>query len=153
MPPSSSSATRSVSRGPSINLGTSKGRRILDRVEGFATSIGPEAAFRGSLGGAGDCIVYGRVEGDCDIDGTLVIAEGGSWVGEIVATHVLIAGRVEGSLTAREKMEIVSTARIRGKITSRVVAIAEGAVHDGEMQMGGVTRFTDRRNADAEPSP
>lgn len=134
---------------PGINLGKSKGRRILDRVEGFVTSIGPEAYFRGSLGGAGHCIVYGRVEGDCDIDGTLVIAEGGSWVGEVVATNVLIAGQVEGSLMAREKMEIVSTARIRGRLTSRAIAIAEGAVHDGELQMSGVTRFADRRDAES----
>ena len=145
MPASSSSA--SVSGEPSINLGKSKGRRILDRVEGFATSVGPEAIFRGSIGGAGHCIVYGCVEGDCDIDGTLVVAEGGRWVGEVVANNVLIAGQVEGSLTAREKMEIISTARIRGKLTSRVIAIAEGAVHDGELQMGDVTRFADRRDA------
>jgi len=139
-----------VSREPGINLGKSKGRRILDRVEGFATSIGPAAHFRGSISGAGHCIVYGRVEGDCDLDGTLVIAEGGHWVGEVVANNVLIAGQVEGSLMAREKMEIISTARIRGKLTSRAIAIAEGAVHDGELQMGDVTRFADRR--DAEPT-
>jgi len=136
-----------VSGEPSINLGKSKGRRILDRVEGFATSIGPEAHFRGSIGGAGHCIVYGRVEGDCDIDGTLVIAEGGTWVGNIAAANVLVAGQVEGTLLAREKMEIISTARICGKLTSRVIAIAEGAVHDGELQMGDVTRFADQRDA------
>ncbi len=136
-----------MSREPGINLGTSKGRRILDRVEGFATSIGPEAHFRGTIGGAGHCIVHGRVEGDCDIDGTLVIAEGGQWIGEVVANHVLVAGQVEGRLMAREKMEIVSTARIRGTLASRVIAIAEGAVHDGELQMGDVTCFADRRDA------
>ncbi|HHH48340.1 MAG TPA: polymer-forming cytoskeletal protein [Gammaproteobacteria bacterium] len=135
---------------PGINLGKSRGRRILDRVEGFATSVGPEAHFRGAITGAGHCIVYGHVEGDCDIAGTLVVAEGGRWVGEIVADNVLIAGQVAGSLVAREKMEIVSTARIRGKLACRVIAIAEGAVHDGELQMGDVTRFADRR--DAEPS-
>ena len=139
-----------MGRESGINLGKARGRRILDKVEGFATSVGPEVVFRGSLSGAGDCIVHGRVEGDCDLDGTLVIAEGGCWVGEILATHVLIAGQVEGSLTAREKMEIVSTARVQGRITSRVVAIAEGAVHDGEMHMGDVNRFTDRRDAETD---
>lgn len=136
-----------MSSKPNINLGKTKGRRILDRVEGFATSIGPEAHFTGAMGGAGHCIVYGCVEGDCDIDGTLVIAEGGRWVGDIVANNVLIAGQVTGSLMAREKMEIISTARIRGKLTSRVIAIAEGAIHDGELQMGDVTRFADQRDA------
>ncbi len=137
-----------MTKGPTIDLGKSRGRRTLDRVEGFATSIGPESQFKGSLTGAGHCIVYGRVEGDCDFDGTLVIADGGVWVGEIVATNLLIAGQVEGTLEAREKMEIISTARIHGKLTSPVIAIAEGAVHDGEMCMGDVTRFSDRRDSD-----
>lgn len=101
------------------------------------------------MGGAGHCIVYGRVEGDCDIDGTLVIAEGGRWIGGIVANNVLIAGQVEGSLVARETMEIISTARIRGTLTSRLIAIAEGAVHEGELQMSDVTRFANRRAAES----
>lgn len=138
-----------VSNEPDINLGTVKGRRILDRVEGFASSVGPETSFTGVMGGAGHCIVYGRVEGDCDIDGTLVIAEGGRWIGGIVANNMLIAGRVEGSLMARETMEIISTARIRGTLTSRLIAIAEGAVHEGELQMSDVTRFANRRAAES----
>ena len=137
-----------MSKKPLIDLGKSRGRRTLDRVEGFATSIGPESHFKGSLSGAGHCIVYGRVEGDCDIDGTLVIAEGGVWTGDVVATNVLVAGQVVGTLVAREKMEIISTARILGKLTSRVIAIAEGAVHDGEVQMGDVSHFSDRRDAE-----
>lgn len=135
---------------PSIDLSLSKGRRTLDRVQGFATCIGAESQFQGTLSGAGDCIVYGRVEGDCDIGGTLVIADGGVWGGDITASNILIAGQVDGALLAREKMEILSTARIRGKLSSPIIAIAEGAVHDGEMQMGDIKRFADRR--DAEPT-
>lgn len=133
-----------------IDLGKSRGRRTLDRVEGFATSVGPDSCFKGTLTGAGHCIVYGRVEGNCEIDGTLVIAESGVWMGDIIASNVLVAGQVVGTLVAHEKMEIISSARILGKLTSRVIAIAEGAVHDGEVQMGDISHFADRR--DAEPA-
>jgi len=137
-----------MAKEPSINLGNARGRRILDRVEGFTTSIGPEAEFRGVLSGVGHCIVAGRVEGECDFDGALVVAEGGRWVGDIRASSVLIAGQVEGSVVAREKMEIVSTARIHGRLTSPVIAIAEGAIHEGEVHMGDITHFRDRREAE-----
>jgi hypothetical protein len=46
-------------------------------------------------------------------------------------------------------MEIVSTAQVKGKIVSAVLAIAEGAVHDGVIQMPHkkeVTRFQDKRS-------
>lgn len=134
-----------MSKDPVINLGKARGRRSLDRVDGFATSVGPEAHFIGNIGGSGHCIVYGQVQGECDLAGTLVIGEGGVWRGDIVAENILIAGRVEGSIMAREKLEIISTARIQGSIISPVIAIAEGAIHEGEVHMGQVKRFVDQR--------
>ena len=135
----------------SISLGKAKGKRILDKVEGFTTVVGVESQVIGTIGGKGNCIVHGRVEGDCNIEGALVIGNGGHWVGNIVAGCVLIAGTVDGDVTAKEKTEIVSTARVNGKITSNVLAIAEGAIHEGEMHIAGnneVKRFKDRRSED-----
>ena len=133
-----------------MNLGRSKGRRTLDKVEGFSTVIGKDSYFTGTVGGAGNYIIQGRVEGNCDIAGTVVIAESGYWLGNISAGCVLIAGTVEGDVTARDKMEIISTARIKGKITSTVLAIAEGAIHEGVVAMSGkpdVTRYKDKRDS------
>lgn len=132
----------------SLNLGRSKGRRTLDKVEGFSTMVGKDSKFVGSLGGQGHCLVQGEVEGDCEIGGTLVIGETGHWAGNITAACVLIAGSVDGDVMATDKMEIVSTARIKGKITSAVLAIAEGAIHEGVVEMkspSDVTRFKDKR--------
>ncbi len=135
-----------ASEDPKIHLTNIKGRRSLDSVAGFTTSIGLGSIFTGTIGGSGHTIVLGRVEGNSKLDGTLVIGEGGCWVGDIVAKHIVIAGQVEGSITAREKMEIVCTAKIRGSLTSPFIAIAEGAVHEGEIHMGEVKRFTDQRD-------
>jgi cytoskeletal protein CcmA (bactofilin family) len=132
-----------------VNLGRSKGRRTLDKVEGFATVIGKDSHFTGTIGGAGNFIVKGRVEGNCNIQGTLVVAESGHWQGNIAAGCVLIAGTVDGDVTANDKMEIISTARIKGKITSAVLAIAEGAIHEGVVAVHGkpeVKRFKDKRD-------
>jgi cytoskeletal protein CcmA (bactofilin family) len=133
-----------------VNLGRSKGRRTLDRVEGFSTVIGKDSHFIGSIGGAGNFIIQGRVEGDCDIQGTLVVAENGHWLGNISAGCVLIAGTVDGDVTAADKMEIISSARIKGKITSAVLAIAEGAIHEGVVAMSGkpdMKRFKEQRDS------
>lgn len=138
----------SMSKDPTINLGKTRGRRTLDRVEGFATSIGPEAHFIGTLDGKGHFIVLGRVEGDCNINGTLVIGEQGVWQGDIVAENILVAGRIEGAVRAREKMEMVSTAHILGSLSSPIIAIAEGAIHEGQIQMGEVKRFADKRETE-----
>ena len=133
---------------PTINMGTTKGRRTLDGVNGFTTSIGPESVFKGSISGAGHSIILGSVEGESEIDGTLVIGEGGSWTGNIVAENVVIAGKVEGNITAKKKMNVVSTARITGSLTCPFIAIAEGAIHEGEIHMAKVKRYTEQRESD-----
>ena len=137
-----------MSNEPKVNLASNKGRRSLDGVAGFTTSIGAESTFTGTIGGSGHTIVLGTVEGNSDLSGTLVIGEGGRWIGDISAKHIIIAGEVEGAITAKEKMEIVSTAHIKCSLTSPFIAIAEGAVHEGEIHMGEVKRFTDQRDAD-----
>ncbi len=137
-----------MSNEPKVNLASNKGRRSLDGVDGFTTSIGAGSIFTGTIGGRGHIIVLGTVKGNSDLDGTLVIGEGGLWNGDITAKHIVIAGQVEGAIVAREKMEIVCTAKIRGSLTSPTIAIAEGAVHEGEIHMGEVKRFTDQRDSD-----
>ena len=133
-------------REPKINVGQRKGRRTLDAVEGFATSVGEGTKITGDLGGSGHSIILGEVEGDCNIDGSLVVGESGRWVGNINAKAVVIAGEVKGEIIAEEKLEVLSTAKITGTICAKTLAIAEGAVHQGEVSMGDVTRFKDRRD-------
>ena len=135
---------------PKISFGRSKGRRTLDAVEGFATSIGAGSVFIGDVKGQGHSIVLGRVEGNCELDGTLVIGESGYWQGDIHAQNVIVAGSVVGEVNAKGKLEILSTARIKGTLVSSSLAIAEGAIHEGEVKMtieSDVTRFTDRRES------
>ena len=133
-------------REPKINVGQRKGRRTLDAVEGFATSVGEGTKVTGDLGGTGHSIILGEVEGDCNIDGSLVVGESGRWVGNINAKSVVIAGEVKGEIVAEEKLEVLSTAKITGTICAKTLAIAEGAVHQGEVSMGDVTRFKDKRD-------
>ena len=136
-------------REPKINVGQRKGRRTLDAVEGFATSIGEGTKISGNLGGKGHSIILGEVEGDCNLEGTLVIGESGHWIGNIKAKAIVIAGSVEGEVFAEEKLEILSTARIKGTIKAKSLAIAEGAVHQGEVSMSSnneIKHFKDQRD-------
>jgi len=137
-----------LEKDPSISMATSKGRRTLDSLDGFSTSIGPDNVFKGSLSGTGHSIILGSVEGDCDLDGTLVVGEGGVWTGNITVDNIVIAGEVNGDVVAKKKMDVVSTAKIHGSLTCPLIAIAEGAVHEGEIHMAKVKRYTDQRESD-----
>lgn len=126
-------------------------RRIGDAADGPATYIAASAKFNGQLGGAGTFVVFGEVAGDCDINGPVTLAKGGRWVGTLHADNVVVAGSVEGDVIAREKVEIGQSARISGSISGASIAVAEGAIIEGELSVttgGEATRFTEKRDSD-----
>jgi predicted acyltransferase (DUF342 family) len=73
------------------------------------------------------------------------------WQGTISATHVVISGHVEGDIIANGRVEIANTARITGKVTGEAIAVAEGAVVEGQMKTTGQPEpvgFVEKRDRD-----
>jgi cytoskeletal protein CcmA (bactofilin family) len=124
-------------------------RRIQDSADGPATYVAAGAKFRGLLAGKGSYIFCGEFEGDCDIDGPVTLGEGGLWTGTLKARNVIIAGTVIGDVIAEERVEIGRTARIAGSLSGHSIAVAEGAVIEGELRITSgqePTHFEERRN-------
>ena len=123
-------------------------RRIRDSASGPRTYIGEGTNIRGQLSGQGAWVFCGEVEGDCDIDGLVTLTDSGSWTGTLKGTDVIIAGKVEGEIIASQRVEIAGTARIRGSLTGHSIAVAEGAVIEGELKVTSgekPTRFEEKR--------
>ena len=118
-------------------MNESKLRRFRDRPAGAPTLINEGCKVTGVISGSGDYQVSGQVEGDCDIDGTVALARDGYWNGKIKASQVVISGHVEGDIVASGKVEIADTARITGTVTGEAIAVAEGAVVEGQMKTTG----------------
>ena len=86
--------------------------------------------------------------GDCNLQSTVIIEDGGKWVGTINSSIAVIAGLVEGDVVASEKLEFAATGRIEGNLTAPFIAVAEGAEIKGDMHMSEgteVKRYTDKR--------
>ncbi len=124
-------------------------RRLGDARQGPVSVLAGDAVFEGRLSGSGDVVVSGRFEGDCDLEGSLTLAEGGHWQGTLRADDVIIAGRVDGDVAARGRVEIGRTAHITGTLAGESVAIAQGAVIQGEVHVGTPgavpVRFAEKR--------
>lgn len=108
-------------------------RRSSDRVSGSPTFIGAGTTVTGNLDCGGDLIVGGTVLGDSTVCGAMTLSEGGRWEGRLKVKSAVIAGEWHGEITVTEKLEIRKTARIRGAVAARSIAIAQGAVIEGEM--------------------
>jgi cytoskeletal protein CcmA (bactofilin family) len=110
-------------------------RRIQDSSSGPTTFIAAATKIVGSVSGKGTYVFCGTIEGDCEIEGPVTLAEGSRWKGTIKATDIIVAGNVEGDVVAQQRVEIAGTARVTGSLSGNSIAVAEGAVIEGEIKV------------------
>jgi cytoskeletal protein CcmA (bactofilin family) len=120
--------------------------RTLDSIIRFTSSIGEGTTFTGSFSGGENIVVRGKVHGESDVQGAVVVASGGHWYGHLKADIVVVAGKVDGDVTAREKIEVLNGAHINGNLSSPVIAMETGAIHDGHVSMQSkLNNFAEKR--------
>jgi len=110
-------------------------RRFWEHRSASATFIGPESVFIGNIRGSGQFVVCGEIHGDGELQDGLNLSITGRWHGNIRARRAIIAGKITGDLNVEEKLEIGYTAVIRGRVSAGSVAIAKGAIVDGEIEV------------------
>ena len=134
-------------------------RRFFDatgtaREQQPSNVIGTGTQLRGTLTGSGQYLVRGRVEGNGEIEGSVVLMAGAVWKGNIAADNVIVAGELQGDVTVLDKLELTASAVIHGDLAGPTIAIAEGAVYQGQVRTakrGQIKRFKERREAERTP--
>ena len=90
----------------------------------------------GQLSFQGPARIDGKVDGEINCQGTLTIGEEAEVKAKITGQVVIIRGRVEGNVTAKERIELLAPARLIGNIDAPRLLITEGVVLDGDCFMG-----------------
>jgi cytoskeletal protein CcmA (bactofilin family) len=91
--------------------------------------IGADVTIRGDIAATADLHIDGTIEGDIKC-AAIVQGEKSSISGAVVAESARLAGKVTGSITARE-LVILRTARIEGDVHYDALTIEQGAEVDG----------------------
>jgi len=104
-------------------------------IERVTSVLGPGITWKGDLRGSGGVRIEGSFEGEINIRGLVVIGETGRVsCDQMQANSVIVAGAVKGNITA-EKLEIRSTGRVWGDVTTVAFATEEGAFLRGQVRM------------------
>jgi cytoskeletal protein CcmA (bactofilin family) len=125
-------------------------RRLLDEIGTSPTFVADGCTLTGDLETNGPIVVCGTVRGDGRIGGALRMSAQAAWIGEVHAHHGIIAGQVTGKLVVAEKLEIGATAVIRADVVARSIAVAKGAVIEGQVTVTSgeaVIEFEEKRAA------
>jgi cytoskeletal protein CcmA (bactofilin family) len=84
--------------------------------------------FRGEISGQGDFFYDGEFEGKIHLDdGTFTVGPNARVNAEIEARQIIVRGEVIGSIKARERVHIWSTAKLTGNMETRGIVIEDGA--------------------------
>ena len=112
----------------------------------------------GELVASEDLTIQGNFDGQITMpDHHLSIGAGSSVKGKVIARAVTIGGSLDGSILARERVELTPTATVRAHLTTAKIMLADGARFQGTIDPDrteaamAVARFRGRRASEAGP--
>jgi cytoskeletal protein CcmA (bactofilin family) len=123
-------------------------RRLLDQIGSAPTYVAPGSRITGDIETPGALVMCGQIRGDGDVKGPLSISAEARWDGEVHARSGVVAGSINGAIRVDEKLEIRASAVIRGRVTAKSLAIAKGAVIEGEVTVTSgepIVNFEEKR--------
>lgn len=91
--------------------------------------------FEGKLSFQGTVRIGGIFRGEIYTPDTLIVGEGARVTGQIEAGVVIISGEVNGSVRAKQRVEIHNPAIFRGDILTPSLSVDEGVIFEGSSKM------------------
>ena len=103
-----------------------------------AACIGHGIRIKGEVTGTEDLFVDGQVEGKLNLtaNSSLTIGPNGNVKADLMAREIIVRGKVEGRIIARDKLEVWSTGQINGEVQTDRLAIEDGALLRGKVEAG-----------------
>ncbi|MEM9837583.1 MAG: polymer-forming cytoskeletal protein [Pseudomonadota bacterium] len=117
---------------------------------GVPSLISADMVIKGEIRSEGEVQFDGEIDGDIHAKG-IVIGEGASVRGEVVAEKVKIAGTVSGQIRAT-RVELTSSARVDGDILHTALMIEAGARFDGSCRHSDNPLGQDRPATEEKPA-
>lgn len=102
-----------------------------EKLESF---IGANSIFKGDIDTKGTLRIDGKMEGNVNAD-WVILGEKASLNGDVTARGIIVGGKIEGNLKAKEIVDIKSKGQVSGDICTNKLTIVEGGMFDGKSTM------------------
>jgi cytoskeletal protein CcmA (bactofilin family) len=103
----------------------------IEKLESF---VGTNSTFKGDIDTKGTLRVDGIVEGNITAD-WVVLGDKSRVKGDITARGIVVGGRIDGNVKAKEIVEIKNKGQLFGEIFTSKLLVAEGGIFDGRSRM------------------
>jgi len=106
------------------------------------TLLAKGVVLKGEIHVEGTVRIDGRLDGEIQTKGQVIIGEDGLVQGTISAGTLISSGRIKAKVTAIERVQLMKTATLIGEVITPVLIMEEGAKLQGVTDMG-VTAWAD----------
>lgn len=100
------------------------------------TVIGPDTHVKGDMTFESTARIMGTFEGRIATKGELQVADSAICKAAVEAGKVLLEGAIEGNVTARDRFELTTKAKMKGDLIAAKLVVAEGATFAGHVSVG-----------------
>ena len=100
------------------------------------TFFGPNITIDGTVSGSEAVLIEGTVRGKINLTNDLRIGTKARVEATVHAKNVTVEGRLNGDVSADDRVELVASATVDGNIKAPKIIVAEGAKFRGSVDMG-----------------
>ena len=98
-------------------------------------TLGTDVEIKGNLKFSGELTFDGKIDGEIQTDGVLNLGDSAVVNGNINAQTVVVRGKINGNITAKEKIEIKAKTELFGDIKAAKLVIEEGVTFVGKTEV------------------
>lgn len=99
------------------------------------TSISNDVEIVGTIKSKGSVRIDGKLDGELQVTGDAVIGKTAVIKGNIHGNSVVVEGSITGNITAQDKIDMKSSARVNGDIRSKRLAVEDGVTFVGKSEV------------------
>src|SRR6266567_9013067 len=117
--------------------------------------LNSDVEIKGNLKFSGELTLEGKLEGEVQTDGLLNLGDTAVVNGNISAQSVVVRGKLNGNINAKEKIEIKAKAELFGDIRATKLVVEDGVTFVGktEVNPNKVSPTTPPRTTDTSKTP
>src|ERR1051325_4597908 len=97
--------------------------------------LNSDVEIKGNLKFAGELTFDGKLDGEIQTDGTLHLGDSAVINGNISAQSVVVRGKINGNISAKEKIDIKAKTELFGDIRAAKLVIEEGVTFVGKSEV------------------
>lgn len=113
---------------------------------GTQTLLGAGSEFEGKLNFQGIVHIDGKFSGEIHTPDELNVGQSARINGELFIGHLVVHGEIQGTIHAKNLVELEPTARVFGVIEAPALIVKKGALFEGTSRMGA-------KPSESKPSP